>query len=62
VTDRDIDRFSLAMLEEFFDGEDNPSLAKCVATARSACKMKYIVGCAPVCYGIPVHLLRSDEA
>jgi len=62
VTDRDIDRFSLAMLEEFFDGEDKPTLPKCVANARSACKMKHIVGCAPVCYGIPVHLLRSDEA
>jgi len=61
VTDRDIDRYCLTLMENFFgDCEDagsskqSPSLAKCVADARSACKLRYIVGSAPVCYGIPV--------
>jgi hypothetical protein len=29
-----------------------------VAEARSSCKMRHIVGLAPVCYGVPVHLLK----
>jgi hypothetical protein len=53
VTDRDIDRFSIAMLERFYDKDSSLSLAACVAQARSFCKMQSIVGCAPVCYGVP---------
>lgn len=56
VTDHDIDRFSLSLLENFVDKESaNESLASCVAKARKACKLQYIVGCAPVCYGIPIY-------
>jgi hypothetical protein len=33
------------------------SLAHHVALARSACKLRYLVGSAPVCYGVPVFLL-----
>ena len=54
VTDRDIDRFATAFLEQFFEEGTNRSIAQCVAHARSACKLRYLVGCAPVCYGIPV--------
>jgi hypothetical protein len=32
------------------------SLAHHVALARSACKLRYLVGSAPVCYGVPVFL------
>jgi len=66
VTDNDIDRFSVSLLKQFFDekysgSEDihhkhNISLAMGVSTSRSACKLKYLVGCAPVCYGVPVFL------
>ena len=52
VTDHDIDRFSEQVLTEFFDSEK--SLVSCVAQARSACKLRYMVGCAPVYYGLPV--------
>eukprot|EP00559_Dactyliosolen_fragilissimus_P009816 CAMPEP_0184874294 /NCGR_PEP_ID=MMETSP0580-20130426/42314_1 /TAXON_ID=1118495 /ORGANISM="Dactyliosolen fragilissimus" /LENGTH=924 /DNA_ID=CAMNT_0027377289 /DNA_START=4362 /DNA_END=7136 /DNA_ORIENTATION=+ len=62
VTDRDIDRYFLALIENFF-GTDNGGrvnesvdLSKCVSDSRKACKMKYIVGCAPVVYGVPVYL------
>ena len=65
VTDRDIDRYCLALLEDFVQsqGDDfpprrrSPSLAKCVSNARRACKLRYIVGSAPVCYGVPVATL-----
>ena len=56
VTDRDIDRFCLALLEDFLDprGDSSKSLPQCVAQARSVCKMRHIVGAAPVVYGVPV--------
>ncbi|CAM9133038.1 unnamed protein product [Choristocarpus tenellus] len=67
VTDKDIDRFSMALLE-FFVGKGSepvegrnasrssraPTLSHAVAWARRECKMKHIVGLAPVCYGIPL--------
>lgn len=57
VTDRDIDRYAQTVLERFFEG--NLSLAQCVAEARSACKLRYMVGSAPVCYGMPVFCKKA---
>ena len=56
VTDRDIDRFCLALLEDFLDprGGVSKSLPQCLAQARSVCKMRHVVGAAPVVYGVPV--------
>ena len=61
VTDRDIDRYCLTLVEDFLlpsqNGSDtvpSHSLAKCVAKARRACKLRYIVGSSPVCYGVPI--------
>lgn len=59
VTDRDIDRYSMTLLDLFLEKNDGASLASCVARSRSACKLRYIVGCAPVCYGVPVHLIEK---
>jgi len=58
VTDRDIDRFFVEVLDRFLgDGSrERSSLSECVSKSRSACKMRFIVGCAPVCYGVPVHI------
>jgi len=53
VTDRDIDRYCLTLMEDFVKGQGD-SLAKCVAEARRACKLRYIVGSAPICYGVPL--------
>lgn len=65
VTDRDIDRYCIELIETFFGneppGKPGCSLAQCVAIARDACKMRYIVGCAPVCYGVPVYLTRKSS-
>jgi Peptidase family C50 len=54
VTDRDIDRYCLALLRLFAEKDDPASLAHAVAQARSECKLKHVIGYAPVCYGIPV--------
>lgn len=65
VTDRDIDRFSLSVLEKIFesdaDDDNSMSIAQAVAESRSACKMRCIVGFAPVCYGLPVFKQVSGE-
>jgi Peptidase family C50 len=54
VTDRDIDRYCLALLRLFAEKDEPASLAHAVAQARSECKLKHVIGYAPVCYGIPV--------
>jgi len=66
VTDNDIDRFSISLLQHFFEGtttntgiKGNVSLAESVSLSRSACKLQHLVGCAPVCYGVPVYLRRA---
>ncbi len=59
VTDGDIDRYTEALLTSMFDSSGR-SIAQCVSDARDACKMKYLVGCAPVCYGFPV-FVQDDQ-
>ncbi|OEU22947.1 hypothetical protein FRACYDRAFT_178623 [Fragilariopsis cylindrus CCMP1102] len=71
VTDNDIDRFSVSLLQQFFDErysdgnnthqKRNISLAESVSISRSACKLKHLVGCAPVCYGVPVFLKSTTS-
>ncbi|KAF9445711.1 hypothetical protein P691DRAFT_734529 [Macrolepiota fuliginosa MF-IS2] len=67
VTDRDIDKFSQAVFDKVKLNPDNVrnwssasppgvSLVSAVAQARSACKLKYLTGAAPVVYGIPFYL------
>lgn len=74
VTDRDIDRFSQAVLAKWLVEEDiagltasHPSIdghSICVSTSvtnsRSACRLSSLIGAAPVCYGIPVAVSFSQ--
>jgi len=32
------------------------SLVQCVAAARDRVRMRWIIGAAPVCYGLPAHI------
>jgi len=50
VTDKDIDRFTLAVLEKWCSEEEN--LATAVQASREVCKLKFAVGAAPICIGI----------
>ena len=78
VTDRDIDRFSQAVLGNWL-GEDTEKVTSkqqlcagqsvCVSTSitnsRSACRLTSLIGAAPICYGIPVsvkYLSQSNAA
>ncbi|KAI8918729.1 peptidase family C50-domain-containing protein [Entophlyctis helioformis] len=68
VTDRDIDRFSHSLLArwglEKTSRESQPqpqvggsvSLVEAVSLARQDTMLKYLIGAAPVVYGLPVHL------
>ena len=60
VTDRDIDKFSISFLEKMYDGNDD--IPACVAKSRHVCKMKNLVGCAPVVYGIPVVIGKRPQS
>jgi len=68
VTDKDIDGFTLRMLEEMqgapfpSSSEPNPnpkptpqpkSMPAAAAAAREGCKLKHLTGAAPVVYGVP---------
>ena len=51
VTDKDIDRFSMEMIKKI---EFGCSIGVAITAARNACKLKYLVGAAPVWYGVPL--------
>jgi separase len=71
VTDKDIDRLSEQvcknlLLDAEHLGRQRPQLAgdgdvkrystvQALNMAREECKMKYLTGAAPVCYGIPIY-------
>ncbi len=68
VTDRDIDRLSLKMLEYWGalpketdsepkeTTEEGRSLAESLAVSRDTCTLRYLNGASPVVYGLPVYL------
>lgn len=58
VTDHDIDRFSISFLEDLFRG-NRTTIAQSVTSSRDACKLKYLVGAAPVTFGIPVTIKET---
>lgn len=55
VTDKDIDRFTMALAESFTFGGDGKCMdvLRVVAQSRNVCKLRKLVGAAPVCYGVP---------
>ncbi|GBM31682.1 Separin [Araneus ventricosus] len=58
VTDKDIDRFTDKLLELFVPNycqnqNSTTNIADAVRQARNACKMRYLVGAAPIMYGLP---------
>jgi len=51
VTDKDIDRFTLEFLKRLT--QNSQSIEQALSASRQTCKLKHIIGCAPVVYGIP---------
>lgn len=55
VTDKDIDRYTKALLESITDpSKGGWTLQDHVALTRAACDLQYLTGSAPVVYGLPV--------
>ncbi|XP_061731171.1 separin isoform X1 [Nerophis ophidion] len=56
VTDRDIDRFAQALLESWFSSKPGSALLDYIGPSRQATNLKYLIGAAPVVYGLPIYL------
>uniref|UniRef100_A0A452HG94 separase n=1 Tax=Gopherus agassizii TaxID=38772 RepID=A0A452HG94_9SAUR len=56
VTDRDIDRYMEALLQSWLKAGSGAPLLQHVAQSRQAPKLKYLIGAAPIAYGLPVFL------
>ena len=57
VTDRDIDKVTVALLEAWIARPELPACAL-LPEARLAAKLKHLNGAAPVCYGVPLSLAQ----
>lgn len=65
VTDKDIDKFSMALFEKTgisktLQGEiaGYQTIPKAVANSRDSCHLKYMNGAAPVVYGLPIRFIQ----
>ncbi|XP_076013098.1 separin [Genypterus blacodes] len=56
VTDRDIDRFTKALLESWLSAGSGAPLLDFMGLSRQATHLKHLIGAAPVVYGLPIHL------
>ena len=67
ITDRDIDRFSEAVLSKWMCQRSNDAgsqsltnpaacMSAAVTASSQACRLVSLIGAAPVCYGIPVSI------
>lgn len=59
VTDTDIDKFLDSLLDNWLLEKCDNSIAAAVALSRLVCQFKYLVGAAPVIYGLPVYLKHN---
>ena len=63
MTDKDIDRFSEELFQQWnlkLDAQktNNMSLIRAASIARGKCVLKFLIGAAPVIYGIPCYLMN----
>ncbi|KAM3877857.1 LOW QUALITY PROTEIN: separin [Diretmus argenteus] len=56
VTDRDIDRFTKALLDSWLSAGPGAPLLDHMDPSRQATNLKHLIGAAPVVYGLPIHL------
>ncbi|XP_066521255.1 separin isoform X2 [Hoplias malabaricus] len=56
VTDRDIDRFTSALLQSWISSGSGSPLLQHLVQSRDATHLKHMIGAAPIAYGLPVHL------
>ncbi len=56
VTDRDLDRFTSALLQSWLSAGSGSSILQHLAQSRNATHLKHIIGAAPIAYGLPVYI------
>ncbi|XP_061470711.1 separin isoform X2 [Rhineura floridana] len=56
VTDRDIDRYMEALLKNWLKAGSGAPLLQYIIQSRQAPRLKYMIGAAPIAYGLPVSL------
>ncbi|XP_063149037.1 separin [Candoia aspera] len=56
VTDRDIDRYMQALLNNWLKAGSGAPLLQYVIESRQAPRLRYMIGAAPIAYGLPVFL------
>lgn len=58
VTDKSIDQLTKKMLEEWGILAENKhiSIAEAISAARDHCSLPFLIGAAPVVYGIPTYI------
>ncbi|XP_034955423.1 separin [Zootoca vivipara] len=56
VTDRDIDRYMEALLKNWLKAGSGAPFLQYVIQSRHAPRLKYMIGAAPIAYGLPVSL------
>ncbi|XP_023696363.2 separin [Paramormyrops kingsleyae] len=56
VTDRDIDRFTRALLQSWLSAGRGAALLDHMSSSRQATHLKHLIGAAPVVYGLPIFL------
>ncbi|XP_032994487.1 separin [Lacerta agilis] len=56
VTDRDIDRYMEALLKNWLKAGSGAPFLQYVIQSRDAPRLKYMIGAAPIAYGLPVSL------
>ncbi|KAI4304809.1 hypothetical protein MLD38_040275 [Melastoma candidum] len=75
VTDKDIDRFGKTMLDAWLEERSKPrvctmcvdscchrpTVASFMGKARDACALPFLIGAAPVCYGVPTEITRKKK-
>lgn len=75
VTDKDIDRFGKTMLDAWLEERSNPrgctscvdscrhrtTMASFMGKARDACALPFLIGAAPVCYGVPTEITKKKN-
>uniref|UniRef100_UPI00358E1714 separin isoform X2 n=1 Tax=Myxine glutinosa TaxID=7769 RepID=UPI00358E1714 len=57
VTDRDIDRYTEQLLRGWLSSAGRKSLPEYLSLARTAPKLPFLTGAAPIIYGLPIHCL-----
>ena len=63
VSDRDIDRFASNLIKSFAENSDDDylPLSAYMPSARESCKLKWIIGAAPVIIGIPLMRAKAEQ-